>query len=124
MNKPDYRGLTVNERLFASGLLDDFDRALAQGDKTALAEILEQVEVDPNLANSLLSDCYECWFCGDGIDQSQTDSLRLVIEPLWSDDEDSPSQDIYAHFSCAQTRMPGAKMTLERGTFVPDLPED
>ncbi|QEA16043.1 hypothetical protein FRF71_07795 [Novosphingobium ginsenosidimutans] len=53
MDKPDFRGMTVNERLFASGLIDDFDRALAQGDTTALRSILVQVDLDPNLAMSL-----------------------------------------------------------------------
>ncbi|QJB69908.1 hypothetical protein [Parasphingorhabdus halotolerans] len=56
MGKRDYGGMTVNERLFASGLLDDFDRALAKGDKAAIEDILEQVDVDPNLAKSLLRD--------------------------------------------------------------------
>lgn len=124
MDKPDFCGMTVNERLFASGLLDDFDRALAQGDTTALAAILVQVDLDPNLAVSLLRNSYECWFCGTGIVKSQTDALRLVIERLWGHDEDRPSQEIYAHFLCAQTRMAGAKMSLERDTFVPDLSED
>ncbi|QUL37622.1 hypothetical protein [Erythrobacter sp. JK5] len=56
MGKRDYGGMTVNERLFASGLLDDFDRALSNGDKAAIEEILEKVDVDPNLAKSILSD--------------------------------------------------------------------
>lgn len=124
MSKPDYRGMTVNERLFAAGLLDKFDRALAQGDEGALAEMLRQVEVEPGLATTLLGEGYECWFCGEAIEQRKADALRLVIALLWAGDEDSPSQELYTHFSCAQSRMAGARMSLEADTFASESPND
>ncbi len=39
----DYSGMTVNERLFGAGLLDDYDRTRAQGDLTKLNELLAKV---------------------------------------------------------------------------------
>ena len=124
MSKPDYRGMTVNERLFAAGLLDKFDLALAQGDKGALAEMLRQVEIEPGLANTLLGEGYECWFCGEAIDRKNADALRIVVAPLWTGDDDCTSQELYAHFSCAQSRMAGARMSLEAETFVSESPDE
>lgn len=40
-----YAGMTLNERLFAAGLLDRFDAAVRAGDRAALAEILAQVGI-------------------------------------------------------------------------------
>ena len=124
MSKPDYRGMTVNERLFADGLVDEFDRALAHGDTGALAEMLHQVEVEPGLANTLLAEGYECWFCGEAIDWNNAEALRLVVAPLWAREDDCPSQELYAHFSCAQSRMAGARMSLEAETFVSESPDE
>ncbi len=124
MSEPDYRGMTVNERLFAAGLLDKFDQAMNQGDRAALEVMLGQVEVDPNLATTLLGEGYECWLCGEAIDRRNIDALRVTIELLWTEDADNPSQEIYAHFSCAQSRMMGAKMSLEADTFAVEAPGD
>jgi len=38
-----YSGMTVNERLFHAGLLDDFDKSIEEQDKTKLVLILEKV---------------------------------------------------------------------------------
>jgi hypothetical protein len=38
-------GMTVNERLFASGLMDEFDKA-KKNDKTKASRILELLQVD------------------------------------------------------------------------------
>ena len=114
----------MNERLFAAGLLDKFDRALADGDKGVLAELLRQVEVEPGLATTLLGEGYECWFCGEAIDQRNADALRLVAALLWAGDDDGPSQELYAHFSCAQSRMAGARMSLEADSFALESPDD
>ena len=47
-------GMTTNERLFATGLLDRFDKAVAQRDRDAIIAILEQVKVDtPSLERTL-----------------------------------------------------------------------
>ena len=40
-----YDAMTVNERLYAAGLLDEFDLALELKDKNKLKEILSEVEV-------------------------------------------------------------------------------
>ena len=44
-------GMTVNERLFASGLMDEFDRA-RKSDKAKARRILELLQVDkPSIDN-------------------------------------------------------------------------
>jgi hypothetical protein len=42
----NYYGMTVNERLFRSGLLKDFDAAIARKDVKRVVEILKSVELD------------------------------------------------------------------------------
>jgi len=42
-----YDAMTVNERLYESGLFDEFDEAIASKDKKRLKELLAEVEV-PN----------------------------------------------------------------------------
>ena len=45
----DYGGMTVNERLFAAGLLDEFDDAARACDRARMIALLSQVEVaDPD----------------------------------------------------------------------------
>ncbi len=39
----DYSGMTVNERLFDAGLLDEYDRVRASGDLSKLNQLLEKV---------------------------------------------------------------------------------
>ncbi|TMB40257.1 MAG: hypothetical protein E6J58_05630 [Deltaproteobacteria bacterium] len=45
MPDQNYSGMTVNERLFAAGLLDDFDAAVMRWDKEAVLNLLQKVEV-------------------------------------------------------------------------------
>ena len=46
--KPDYSGMTVNERLVVSGLLNEFDDAARARDRARMIALLSQVEVtDP-----------------------------------------------------------------------------
>ena len=40
-----YKGLTVNERLYVSGLMEDFDKAVEQKDISKIIYILEKVEI-------------------------------------------------------------------------------
>ncbi|MDG5748811.1 hypothetical protein P8Q88_11560 [Qipengyuania sp. XHP0207] len=94
MEKPEYRGMTLNERLFAADLLSDFDAALVGGDAEKLKHLLVQVDADPSLANALLNEGYDCWFCGKGLDRESNDALRIVIGNLWEIDTDSPAQEI------------------------------
>lgn len=42
---PAYSGMTVNERLFAAGLLNEWDRAVKARDKSRMMDILGQVEL-------------------------------------------------------------------------------
>ena len=42
-----YAGMTVNERLFAAGLLDEFDDATAAGNRAKMIEILSRVAMTP-----------------------------------------------------------------------------
>ncbi|MGK6356675.1 hypothetical protein ACMGDH_15795 [Sphingomonas sp. DT-207] len=112
--------MTLNERLFVAGLLPTFDEALATGDRAALEEMLTAVDTNPGLANVLLGDGYECWFCGNGISREHTDALHIGLSALWSDAVEAPTQQIYAHFDCAHERMRGAVMEIERETFSLD----
>lgn len=41
----NYAGMTVNERLFVSGLMDDFDKALENKNEHELRKILEKIEL-------------------------------------------------------------------------------
>ncbi len=41
-----YSGMTVNERLYDAGLLEEFDDALRRGDRDQLIAILTRVELD------------------------------------------------------------------------------
>lgn len=43
-SKDEISGMTMNERLFACGLMEDFDSALRRGDRQAFTAVLTQVE--------------------------------------------------------------------------------
>ncbi len=49
-----YAGMTVNERLFASGLMDEFDDAVKENNYLKVRTILEQVELTENSIRPLL----------------------------------------------------------------------
>ena len=40
-------GMTVNERLYVAGLIDDFDEAVSQNNKLRLKFILEKIYLSP-----------------------------------------------------------------------------
>ena len=44
--KPNYKAMTLKERLFTAGLLDAFDQARLARDRPKLIEMLQAVEVD------------------------------------------------------------------------------
>lgn len=47
----DYSAMTVNERLYAAGLLDEFDRAVQAADVETLERVLRRVQLsDENIA--------------------------------------------------------------------------
>ena len=66
---------------------------------------------------------YACWFCGLGLDRADGSALSIGLWGLWDGAEDEPKQTIYAHWHCAETRMKGASMNLERDVFLPDEEE-
>jgi hypothetical protein len=41
--RPDYAGMTVNERLYVAGLLSEFEAAIESGDRQQAVEILGRV---------------------------------------------------------------------------------
>jgi hypothetical protein len=48
-----YSGMTVNERLYAGGLLDAFDAAVESGDKAEVVRVLQRVELSLPEAQSI-----------------------------------------------------------------------
>jgi hypothetical protein len=49
-----YGGMTVNERLFVSGLDSEFQAAIGRGDTTRFIEILKTVELNDETIEALL----------------------------------------------------------------------
>jgi hypothetical protein len=49
------RGMTVNERLFSLGLLDDFDRRVENRDWDGLRSLLQQVNLTPNTIDQIIA---------------------------------------------------------------------
>ena len=49
------RGMTVNERLYAFSLAEDYDRAVTSGDVRAMRDILSAVHVDEASINKIVS---------------------------------------------------------------------
>ena len=49
-----YAGLTVNERLYVSGLLDEFEKAVAERNSDEAIRILKEVELTEANINPIL----------------------------------------------------------------------
>jgi hypothetical protein len=49
-----YQGMTVNERLFVSGLINKFDKAVREKDINEVRIILSNVELDDKSINPIL----------------------------------------------------------------------
>ena len=65
---------------------------------------------------------YQCWFCGQGIERSDTLAVLITVENLWHYDAGSvskydPQQNVYAHSTCAQARLQGETMALDPSIF-------
>ncbi len=52
-------GMTVNERLWAAGLMDSLDRAVARKDRAELQNILKQVYVPSRDAEVIINQALE-----------------------------------------------------------------
>jgi hypothetical protein len=53
--KYKYGEMTVNERLYLSGLMDQFDKALLKKDTNTLISILKEVELNDTNINVILN---------------------------------------------------------------------
>ena len=65
---------------------------------------------------------FQCWFCGEGIDRTDSGAIIMTVENLWrweaeSASEDDPMQSVYAHSTCAKDRLQGATMDLDPSVF-------
>jgi hypothetical protein len=49
-----YKGMTVNERLYISGLMDVFDEAVKKGDRKKVKKILKSIELDEGSISEIL----------------------------------------------------------------------
>jgi hypothetical protein len=49
-SRPNYSGMTINERLFVAGLLEDFDSAVGAGDCKAAIDVLHKIDLDERQA--------------------------------------------------------------------------
>ena len=54
LTKEAAAGMTVNERLYLSGLLDDFEKAVAKQYWLEAKLILEKVHLDPESAEAII----------------------------------------------------------------------
>lgn len=116
--------MTLNERLMEVGVLTAFDDALAMRDQKRLSEILDSVDASPGTAETLLGVQYSCWFCGNSIEKGGWPALSIALTNIWNDEPElEPTQVIYAHFTCAETRMKGTSMSLEADILFPDETE-
>lgn len=50
--RPDYSGMTVNERLGAARLLPEWDAAITAGDRRKAIDVLGRVDIDEDQASS------------------------------------------------------------------------
>ena len=54
LTEKEASGMTVNERLYLSGLLKDFENAAKQGNKAELKSILEKVYLNPESIGAII----------------------------------------------------------------------
>ncbi len=53
-NKSKYKGMTVNERLYVSGLMDAFDKAVMNKDVNKIKIILKKVDLSESSIKPIL----------------------------------------------------------------------
>jgi reverse gyrase len=52
--QPKYAGMTVNERIYVSGLMDEFDKAVSEKDTDDVIRILKTVELGDDSIEPIL----------------------------------------------------------------------
>jgi len=52
----NYGGMTVIERLYVSGLMDKFDKAIEENDIKTLKVIIEKVDLDESYIETVIED--------------------------------------------------------------------
>jgi len=65
---------------------------------------------------------YQCWFCGQEVEEIDNDAVMVSVENLWNwrarhSEPDAPVQAMFAHSTCAKDRMRGATMELDPRTL-------
>jgi hypothetical protein len=68
---------------------------------------------------------FQCWFCGQGIERSDSGAVLIGVESLWRWEssfrkDNDPYQQVYSHKECAKSRLSGASMPLEPNIFGED----
>ncbi|WP_454108776.1 hypothetical protein [Leifsonia shinshuensis] len=81
----NYSAMTVNERLFAAGLLGLWDRAINRGDREKAIEILGQVQMDQRSASqkvdAVLTNPSKYGYPREGSEASVDTDLALRLNP-------------------------------------------
>jgi hypothetical protein len=54
MEEKKYSGMTLNEMLFESGLLKDFDKAVKDKNRPKLIEILKKIDIENKNADGIV----------------------------------------------------------------------
>jgi hypothetical protein len=111
---------TLNERLFAAGLLAELNAAVQRRDRLALEQILDRVAAAPRLAGILLGEDILCGFCGDVIWPTESDALHIALTHLWGQNGSAPARAFNAHFGCASDYMSSAKLKIDLASFGRD----
>ena len=66
---------------------------------------------------------YACWFCGEGIEETDAGAVLITVRNFWlwhsgAEGKGDPLQAVYAHSVCAKELMPGATIELDPSTFL------
>lgn len=55
----DFAGMTINERLFIAGLMDSFDKAIAENNKEEVIRILKKVNLNSETIEANLKNIFK-----------------------------------------------------------------
>ena len=59
IEQDDFAGMTVNERLFVAGLMDSFDKAIAENNKEEVILILKKVNLNSETIEANLKSIFK-----------------------------------------------------------------